>query len=87
MVTFLDAKKLITSKYQNKEITEAIDVGDKYVFTLYPKNYNKGELLLDPYYSVDKATGSVNEYSPLFGMEKFKEATKHPLYKKKTEAG
>lgn len=83
MVNFLEAKKQITSKYPNEEIIEAIDIGDKYVFTLYPKGYDKDELLMDPFYSVDKKTGLISEYSPLFGMEKFKEASKRPLYKKK----
>lgn len=82
MVNFLEAKNKILSKYQDKEIIEVLDIGDKYVFTLYPKKYNKDDFLLDPYYSVDKTNGLIEDYSPLFDMKKFKDATKHPLYKK-----
>lgn len=75
MLTYKEACTKILEKYSDSEIVVGYQGSKFYLFAIKPKNSNKR--LLDNYFTVDKKTGEVNEYSPVMNPSEFKEMLKH----------
>lgn len=79
-ISFDEAKAIVLSKYRKYKIVNAFDLSRKYVFVLYPNSVDpRKDVQLDPFYSVRKDNGLVEEYTPLLDMDEFKRASKNPL--------
>lgn len=81
MIDYKEANKLVMELHKNSKVTSTMDAGNKFIISLVPNNLKKGEFVLDGFFSVDKKTGKVNEYSPVMDTEEFKRAMKNVVYK------
>lgn len=73
-MTYEDAIKKVLSTHKGCKCTSVLDMNNMFVVSIQPKNWNSGEMLLDPYFSVDKKTGKVSEWTPIMDPEGFKKA-------------
>lgn len=73
-MTYEEAIKSVLSKHKDCKCTSVLDMKSKYIVSIQPNNWNPGEMLLDPYFSVDKKTGKVSEWTPIMDPEGFKNA-------------
>lgn len=73
-MTYEEAIKKVLSKHKDCKCTSVLDMKNAFVVSIEPKNWNQEEMLLDPYFSVDKKTGKVSEWTPIMDPEGFKEA-------------
>ena len=73
-MTYREAIKKVLSKHKDCKCTSVLDMKSIFVVSIQPNNWNPGEMLLDPYFSVEKKTGTVSEWTPVMDPEGFKEA-------------
>lgn len=73
-----EAKKIILSKYKDSEIVSIMKLRNGYLFSIKPKNWKDGDILLDPFFKVDN-NGNLSEYSPVMDPEEFKEAMRNVI--------
>lgn len=78
MINYNEAKRIVLdfveSNFSEAPILKAsFELKDNYVFNIWPEGSK--EPPLDPFFKVDKKTGKVGEYSPLFDLEEFKKAS------------
>lgn len=73
-MTYEEAIKSVLSKHKDCKCTSVLDMKSKFIVSIQPNNWNPGEMLLDPYFSVDKKTGKVSEWTPIMDPEGFKKA-------------
>lgn len=73
-MTYREAIKKVLSKHKDCKCTSVLDMNNIFVVSIQPNDWNPGEMLLDPYFSVDKKTGKVSEWTPIMDPEGFKEA-------------
>lgn len=81
MLTFEEANKLVLKDHKDAHINQTFDAGKKFIIDLEPNNLKEGVTSLDGFFSVDKVSGEVKEYSPVMDPEEFKNAMKHIVYK------
>ena len=81
MITAKEAARIVLTKHKESVVTGVYDMGDKYVVSIKPKNWDDSEILLDPFFSVDKISKKVSEFSPLFDLAKWREVKDKPVYK------
>ena len=75
---FKAAKTAILKKYEGSQILQALDTPSAYVFALKPKGIDRS-LVNDNFYSVDKKSGKIAEWSIFLHPEEYTEAVKHPI--------
>lgn len=75
-MTFKEAMDRVLSGHKDCKVITVLEFSDKFVVSIQPKNWNPDEIILDPYFSVDKKTGKVSEWSPIMDPEGFKKALK-----------
>ena len=75
-MTFKEAMDRVLSGHKDCKVITVLEFSDKFVASIQPKDWNPDEILLDPYFSVDKKTGKVSEWSPIMDPEGFKKALK-----------
>lgn len=71
MIEFEDAIRNIKKKFHDRDITEAFDIGQYYIFCV------PGNDKIDyssPYFGVEKSSGRVVKYSPLDDIVRFNNA-------------
>lgn len=73
-MTYEEAIKKVLLKHKDCKCTSVLDMNSIFVVSIQPKNWKSGEMLLDPYFSVDKKTGNVSEWTPIMDPEGFKKA-------------
>lgn len=73
-MTYKDAIKKVLSKHKDCKCTSVLDMKSAFIVSIQPKNWNQDEMLLDPYFAVDKKTGKISEWTPIMDPEGFKEA-------------
>lgn len=73
-MTYEEAIKNVLSKHKDCKCTSVLDMKNAFVVSIEPKNWKQDEMLLDPYFSVDKKTGKVSEWTPIMDPEGFKQA-------------
>lgn len=73
MMTLEECKSLFNKKHPNLTITNAVDLDRvSYVFTaLEDPNKNDDN---DPFFKIDKVTGSIRPYSPIEDLDKYSNA-------------
>lgn len=79
MLTVNEAAKKALKENPGMKIREALDVGNKYVFSIVPESAKPGETYLDPYQAVDKNTGKVSGFAPMMDIDNFVKALEHPI--------
>lgn len=65
------AKDVVKKNNPKMTIVQSLELPKWYVFALKPNN---GDVLMDPYVSVDKKTGKVSGWNPQMDLENFKKA-------------
>lgn len=75
-MTFKEAMDRVLSGHKDCKVITVLEFSDKFVVSIQPKNWNPDEILLDPYFSVDKKSGKVSEWNPIMDPEGFKKALK-----------
>lgn len=83
MLTYKEANSLIEKKYKDSHASVTMDLGKKFIIALEPNNLKKGITSLDSFFSVNKQTGNIKEYSPVMDPEEFKKALKRVVYRSK----
>lgn len=73
-MTYEEAIKKVLSKHKDCKCTSVLDMKSMFVVSIQPSKWNPNEMLLDPYFSVDKKTGKVSEWTPVMNPEGFKKA-------------
>ena len=73
-MTYQEAIKSVLSKHKDCKCTSVLDMNNIFVVSIQPNNWKQDEILLDPYFSVDKKTGKVSEWTPIMDPEGFKKA-------------
>ena len=73
-MTYEEAIKKVLLKHKDCKCTSVLDMNSVFVVSIQPKKWNPGEMLLDPYFSVDKKSGKVSEWTPIMDPEGFKKA-------------
>lgn len=73
-MTYDEAIKNVLSKHKNCKCTSVLDMNNIFVVSIQPNDWKPGEMLLDPYFSVEKKTGKVSEWSPIMDSKGFKQA-------------
>lgn len=73
-MTYEEAMKKVLSKHKDCICTSVLDMKTMFVVSIQPKNWKPDEMLLDPYFSVNKKTGKVSEWTPIMDPEGFKKA-------------
>lgn len=76
-MTYERAKNIILNKYKDSVVLSAFDTPSGYIFSIQPKTCKKNEYILDGFFKVIKATGKIEEYSPVKDPEDFKRARKN----------
>lgn len=85
-MTYEEARAAILNAHKDSIIMLALELPDKYVFAIKPKNWDNSKTLLDPFFSVNKSGSSIKEFAPQMDLEAFKDAMKnHVLYKEGDE--
>ena len=74
---YTEAMKIVLSKHKDSKVTSVMDIKDDFVVTIQPKDWNPEEILLNPFYAVNKKTGAVRETSPSLDPEGFREGFAH----------
>lgn len=69
-----DAAKAVLAKHKDSHATYGYDLGTFFVISIKPNNWNDDDILLDPFFAVDKRNGLISEWSPLMDMPGFKKA-------------
>lgn len=72
-------KSAVARNMRGMVLNCVLDFGNKYVISVEKKESDQ-EMLMDPYFSVDKKTGRLSEFNPLMDIERFKKEIKNPLY-------
>ena len=85
-MTYEVAIKNVLSKHKGCKCTSVLDMNSMFVVSIQPKNWKPGEMLLDPYFSVDKKTGKVSEWTPIMDPEGFKKALASGVVYKEDES-
>lgn len=73
-MTYDEAIKKVLSKHKDCKCTSVLDMKSIFVVSIQPNDWNPGEMLMDPYFSVNKKTGKISEWTPIMDPEGFKEA-------------
>lgn len=73
------AKVIIEKKHPESRVISGMDFPDKFVFSIVPKKEKDASRLMDPFFSVDKKTGKVSEFSPIMDIENFRKNIKNPV--------
>lgn len=73
-MTYEEAIKKVLLKHKDCKCTSVLDMNSVFVVSIQPKKWNPGEMLLDPYFSVDKKSGKISEWTPIMDPEGFKKA-------------
>ena len=76
-MNYKEAMNIVLSKHKDSKVTSVMDIKDDFVVAIQPKDWNPEEILLNPFYAVNKKTGKVRETSPSFDPEGFREGFKH----------
>ena len=76
-MTYKEAINIVLSKHKNSKVTSVMDIKDEFVVAIQPKDWGPDEILLDPFYAVNKKTGKVRETSPSHDPEGFREGFKN----------
>lgn len=75
-MTFKEAMDRVLSGHKDCKVTMVLDFSDKFIVSIEPKDWNPEEILLDPFFAVDKKSGKVSEWNPIMDPEGFKKALK-----------
>lgn len=75
-MTFKEVMDRVLSGHKDCKIITVLEFSDKFVVSIQPKNWNPDEILLDPYFSVDKKSGKISEWTPIMDPDGFKKALK-----------
>ena len=78
-VSYEQAKHIVLDAYSDSIVTSGMRLRGGYLFSIQPKNWNKNEILLDPFFKVDGSTGQLTEYSPVMNPEEFKQALQNVI--------
>lgn len=81
MLTYEEANKLVLDQHKDCKVTSTMDAGKKFLISLKPNSFREDQFVLDGYFSVDKLTKEVKEYSPVMDPEEFKAAMKKVVYR------
>lgn len=73
-MTYEEAIKKVLSKHKDCKCTSVLDMKNAFVVSIEPKNWKQDEILMDPFFAVNKKTGAVSEWTPIMDPEGFKEA-------------
>lgn len=76
-MTYKEAMNIVLSKHKDSKVTSVMDIKDDFVVAIQPKDWDPEEILLNPFYAVNKKTGKVRETSPTLDPEGFREGFKH----------
>ena len=76
-MTYIEAMQIVLSKHKDSKVTSVMDIKDDFVVAIQPKDWDPEEILLNPFYAVNKKTGKVRETSPSLDPEGFREGFKH----------
>lgn len=76
-MTYIEAMNIVLSKHKDSKVTSVMDIKDDFVVAIQPKDWNSEEVLLNPFYAVNKKTGKVRETSPSHDPEGFREGFKN----------
>jgi len=76
-MTYIEAMNIVLSEHKDSKVTSVMDIKDDFVVAIQPKNWNPEEILLNPYYAVNKKTGEVRETSPSYDPEGFRKGFKN----------
>ena len=63
MIDFVEAERIIKQEFPEATIPSFISYGNVFVFIVFFSDPDEG--IFDPFYSVDKTTGEVSEFSVL----------------------
>lgn len=61
MIDFVEAERIIKQEFPEATIPSFISYGNVFVFMVFSSDPDEG--IFDPFYSVDKTTGEVAEFS------------------------
>lgn len=75
-MTFKEAMDRVLSGHKDCKVTMVLEFSDKFIVSIEPKDWNPEEILLDPFFAVDKKSGKVSEWNPIMDPEGFKKALK-----------
>lgn len=75
-MTYIEAMNIVLSKHKDSKVTSVMDIKDDFVVAIQPKDWDPEEILLNPFYAVNKKTGKVRETSPTLDPEGFREGFK-----------
>ena len=78
-MTFEKAMERVLSGHKNCKVTSVMDIKDNFVVAIEPNNWNQDEILMDPFFAVNKQTGKVSEWTPIMDPEGFKQALAHGI--------
>ena len=79
MLTVTEAIHELLNEHKGSEVVAAFDFPDKYVFSIKPIDLPKDVVLMDPFFSVNKDTGKIEEFTPLLDLEGWRKASKNPI--------
>lgn len=75
-MTFKEAMDRVLSGHKDCKVTMVLEFSDKFIVSIEPKDWNPEEILLDPFFAVDKKSGKVSEWTPIMDPDGFKKALK-----------
>lgn len=79
---FKEAMDRVLSGHKDCKVTSVMEFTDKFIVAIQPNDWNPDEILLDPYFAVNKTSGKVSEWTPIMDPEGFKRAlTNGVVYK------
>lgn len=76
-MTYMEAMNIVLSKHRDSKVTSVMDIKDDFVVAIQPKDWDPEDILLNPFYAVNKKTGKVRETSPSLDPEGFREGFKN----------
>lgn len=78
MISYDRAKDIVIRSNRDRIIRASYRLSDGYLFLFVPKDLSTKEFFLGGYFKVT-TTGQLQEYSPVFNPEEFKQALKNQL--------
>lgn len=84
-MTYIEAMNIVLSKHKDSKVMSVMDIKDDFVVAIQPKDWNPEEVLLNPFYAVNKKTGKVRETSPSHDPEGFREGFKNGVVYKESD--
>lgn len=78
MISYEKAKELVLKSRPGRIIDASYRLPDGYLFVAVPKSLAEDDCVFDAFTKVP-ASGSLEEYSPVFNPEEFKQAMKNQI--------